>query len=39
MLQLIDIATLTKPVLLALLLSAYPPLKHPDLLALISGQK
>ena len=39
MLQLIGMATLTKLALLALLQSAYPPLKHPNLLALINGQK
>ena len=32
-------ATLTQPGLLSLLQSTYPPLKHPDFLALINGQK
>jgi len=32
-------ATLTKPALLALLRSSYPPLEHPDLLALINDEK
>jgi len=39
MLHLINMATLTKPALLALLEPTYLRLKHPDLLALINGQK
>ena len=39
MLQLIGMAGLTKPALLALLQSTYPHLKHPDSLVLINGQK
>ena len=39
MLRVIGMVTLTKPALLALLQLTYPPLKHPDLLALINDRK